>query len=445
VTQQEQREMPQICDDVVFDLRRQGYDWASNAHVLLVRFPDVQTMLRSLDGEQNLRRSKRFEMKQKDDFRHCDQHSLCWEFEEYTEYRAGASFFDKHKEWKEALKYDEHISGMNLYQAAASSDAEGVKRVLKSKVRLTDVSESGETALHVLAAGGDSESMRLLLGELKDDKERKAYPKQFKDDDERQGYVNRSNKESKTPLHTSIFHGQDEITKMLLGAKASVNSSDGEGLTPLHIAGTEGMAMMLLQSKAEVDKKSHKGQTPLHMARTTGVATMLLQSKAEVDKEDNHCGTPLREAILACGRHDIVNLLLGANASVNSSDGEGKTPLHIASAYGRDEVAKLLLGANASVNSLDGEGRTPLHAASDSGRDEVVKLLLGANASANSSDGKGGTPLHLASNYGRYGVTKLLLEANASVNSSDGKGLTPIDNARELGDSCFFKLLTERQ
>jgi len=247
VTQEEQREMPQICDDVVFDLRRQGYDWASNAHVLLVRFPDVQTMLRSLDGEQNLRRSKRFEMKQKDDFRHCDQHSLCWEFEEYTEYRAGASFFDKHKEWKEALKYDEHISGMNLYQAAASGDAEGVKRVLQSKVRLTDVSEKGETALHALAAVGDSKSMRLLLGdlgELKDDKERKAYPKQFKDDEERQEYVNKNDK---------------------------------NGMTPLHLAKTEGVATLLLQSKAEVEKKSDEGntQTPLGVAREMGHARIV--------------------------------------------------------------------------------------------------------------------------------------------------------------------------
>jgi len=97
VTQQEQREMPQICDDVVFDLRRQGYDWASNAHVLLVRFPDVQTMLRSLDGEKNLCRSQRFEMKQKDKLYHNgqeNQHNLCWEFAHFSR-SAGASLFEK--------------------------------------------------------------------------------------------------------------------------------------------------------------------------------------------------------------------------------------------------------------------------------------------------------------------------------------------------------------
>jgi len=246
VTQQEQREMPQICDDVVFDLRRQGYDWASNAHVLLVRFPDVQTMLRSLDGEKNLRRSERFKMQQKDESL-WGQFNLCWEFTESTDFSRsdGASFFAK--EWEEALKYDEHISGMNLYQAAASGDAEGVKRVLQSNVRLTDVSEKGETALHALAAVGDSKSMRLLLGdlgELKDDEERKAYPKQFKDDEERQEYVNKNDK---------------------------------NGMTPLHLAKTEGVATLLLQSKAEVEKKSDEGntQTPLGVAREMGHARIV--------------------------------------------------------------------------------------------------------------------------------------------------------------------------
>jgi len=80
VTQQEQREMPQICDDVVFDLRRQGYDWASNAHVLLVRFPDVDTLLQSLAGEPNLCRSKRLKRKQHDEFLLYGRQNLAWEF-----------------------------------------------------------------------------------------------------------------------------------------------------------------------------------------------------------------------------------------------------------------------------------------------------------------------------------------------------------------------------
>jgi len=68
VAQEEQREMASIVDEVVYDLRRRGPSWAKNAAILLVRFPDVESFIKSLQGDKNLIRTSRFPTRQRDTF-----------------------------------------------------------------------------------------------------------------------------------------------------------------------------------------------------------------------------------------------------------------------------------------------------------------------------------------------------------------------------------------
>jgi len=168
ITQQEHREMPQICDDVVFDLRRQGYDWASNAHVLLVRFPDVEKMLQSLDGEPNLSRSEHLKRKQNDEFLLYGRKNLAWQFEGSPMEKSnnGVSFFEEEKNWKAALDYDE-ISPVNLYQSVADGDLDGTKKLITKGIPIEKAEFDGKTALHACASQGDPEIMQVLLGGFK--------------------------------------------------------------------------------------------------------------------------------------------------------------------------------------------------------------------------------------------------------------------------------------
>jgi len=54
VTQEEQREITHIMDEAALDLRRRGASWAISAAILTLRFPDVESFVRSLAGENNL-------------------------------------------------------------------------------------------------------------------------------------------------------------------------------------------------------------------------------------------------------------------------------------------------------------------------------------------------------------------------------------------------------
>jgi len=57
VTQEEQRTATSIIDEVVFDLRRRGIRWAKNTAIFLTRFPTVESLVESLNGNRNLKRA----------------------------------------------------------------------------------------------------------------------------------------------------------------------------------------------------------------------------------------------------------------------------------------------------------------------------------------------------------------------------------------------------
>ncbi|KAI0197643.1 ankyrin repeat-containing domain protein [Astrocystis sublimbata] len=72
-------------------------------------------------------------------------------------------------------------------------------------------------------------------------------------------------------------------------------------------------------------------------------------------------------------------------------------PLHWAATVGQIEIVRLLLGANAAVDSkTSSSGRTPLHLAAHNGHHEIVRLLLDANADMDLDTSYGKNFLHSA-------------------------------------------------
>ena len=72
--------------------------------------------------------------------------------------------------------------------------------------------------------------------------------------------------------------------------------------------------------------------------------------------------TPLHLAILS--RHiDVVNVLLVESADLNSKNSAGLTPLALSMSEELNEVAELLIKSGASVNVTDVNGNTLLHLA----------------------------------------------------------------------------------
>ncbi|WP_341808410.1 ankyrin repeat domain-containing protein [Wolbachia endosymbiont (group E) of Neria commutata] len=115
-----------------------------------------------------------------------------------------------------------------------------------------------------------------------------------------------------TPLYQAVGSSQIKAIKLLLDAKADVNSRNKRGETPLHIVVNYGLdslsqkrcdvAELLLKNGADVHAKDENGNTPLHNAafhRSEGVARLFLKYGANIDETNKYGTTPLKRA--ACG------------------------------------------------------------------------------------------------------------------------------------------------
>ena len=208
------------------------------------------------------------------------------------------------------------------------------------------------------------------------------------------------------PLDVAVAGGPAAIVEALLRAGADPNAPgtllDGAPSTPLLMAvrrRAEDLTRLLLAAKANPNTPDEFGRTPLHMAAEAGES-------------------------------GLAEMLLAAKASPNATGAGLNTPLHYAVGRGATNLASLLLAHGADVNARNSDGQTPLlRAFSDVSNPDfaIVSLLLENHADPNLKSSAGGTALHQAVGYRRKDLVELLLAKGANPNLRDARDLTPLD------------------
>ena len=206
--------------------------------------------------------------------------------------------------------------------------------------------------------------------------------------------VNAKNDDDITPLHCAIIQKNTELVNACLGKFEDLNVLDKSNNTLLHYAArAENMELVssLLQRGVNIDQKNSDAKifyelnpndfAYLRMAVIKGhikLTESLLQHKPDLIKEkDSKTGCTALHFAIKSGHHELVRLLIKADADVSARDNQKNTPLHHA-AYKNDyELVRILLANGAEVDVKDNNSATPLYLCrKNKGSDEKTKDLL---------------------------------------------------------------------
>ncbi|VDN93590.1 unnamed protein product [Brugia pahangi] len=203
--------------------------------------------------------------------------------------------------------------------------------------------------------------------------------------------VNARDIDGRTPILWAASCGNLEIVIILSQIGGDIYATDRDQLGAIHCAASHGHIHIIeyLISNLDpfiVNSVDRNGDTALFYAVTLGhyeCARLLLLNGAEVNHQDRHLRCPIHCAA-AKGQLRMLKLLKQFGGSCEIQNQRGDLPIHEAiQAHAKDCVEYLLALHPSSINVSNYEGRTGLHLAAASGNMEMVILLCTRNAAIN--------------------------------------------------------------
>jgi ankyrin repeat protein len=225
------------------------------------------------------------------------------------------------------------------------------------------------------------------------------------------------------------------------------------------------MAAFFISLGAEVDAEDSQGRTPLGISAEKedgATGRILTGAGANIHHSFNDTSTIAEQGIEVRG--EFLDALL-IPASLESTDEEGRTILHLAAAGGNVQSTEQILGAGASVQKKDAAGNTALDLAfsrtdTENYPQTAEKLILAeaqsthpiygyfapavrnSNYDIRASDGT--APLHHAAGEGHTGYVEYFLNKKANINIKSVSGATPLHEAARSGNIGIMKILLSR-
>ncbi len=213
--------------------------------------------------------------------------------------------------------------------------------------------------------------------------------------------VNATEHDGTTALHWAVQHGQADLVKALIRARANVNLKNRYGVAPLWLAATNGdnaSVEALLRAGADAETtRGESGETVLMnaaMSGSPGVVQRLLAYGADPNAKDGVRGQTALMWAAAEGHPDAARVLVEVGADLEAKSSTGITPLMFAIRAGHIPTTLALLDLGANLKALAPDGTTHLGLALINAHWELAAALLDRGADANTNDPRG-RPLHL--------------------------------------------------
>lgn len=120
--------------------------------------------------------------------------------------------------------------------------------------------------------------------------------------------------------------------------------------------------------------------------------------------------------------------------------------LHIASDKGLNAAILFLISvANYDPNAPNGNGDTPLYLASRSGHIEAVESLLISGANMDALNNNSDTSLHAAVRNGHVVIAEFLILLGADISIQNESGITPLNIAFENNLPSIIRLIAKKE
>jgi ankyrin repeat protein len=254
--------------------------------------------------------------------------------------------------------------------------------VLLSGPALAQAADAGVSPLVQAAKAGDAATVRRLLATP-------GVP------------VNAAEADGTTALHWAVQHGQPDVVKALIRARAEVNRNNRYGVAPLWLAATNGDdATVELLLRAGADARMTRGDSgesvlmTAAMAGAPGVVQRLLAYGADPNTTDAVRGQTALMWAAAEGHAAAARVLVETGADLEAKSSTGITPLMFAIRAGHIDTTLALLDLGANLKALAPDGTTNIGLAIINAHWELAAALLDRGADANTNDPRG-RPLHL--------------------------------------------------
>jgi ankyrin repeat protein len=340
-----------------------------------------------------------------------------------------------------------------LMVLARTSNVDAAKALLKHKANVNAVEQwRGQTALMWAAAQSQPEMVKLLIKHGA-----KVDARSLVNNWQRQVTAEPRAQARPAGGLTALLYasrqGCLECVEALLDAKAEVDLTDPEGVTPLIVAVNNfhfDVAALLLKKGANPNKWDWWGRTPLYGA--VDLNTIPHGGRPDRISLDQTTSLQIIEMLLSAGANPNAQLklcppyrALGPDRGADMMLTIGATPLLRAAKAGDVPAVKLLLAHGANPNLPNIYGTTPIMAAAGLASNEIdtrgrfkteaeavetINLLVKAGAEINAHETRSGsTALHGAALWGWNDVVKALVANGADLTAKDKKGMTPLDSA----------------
>ena len=339
-------------------------------------------------------------------------------------------------------------SGATPIMYAASIDHEGVDTeswdalgttieiLLKNGASLDTKNNKGKTALMIAEQVGNDR----FLEKLQIYNENTEWLEAVKSNDtnevnlllENGVNIDAQDKDGKTALIHAALSGNTFMVDLLLSSNASVDIQDSYGHTAMGLAGFG-------ELDKDVTDESFEG------------FQCFITNCSEGNGEDFLTG--LKRIKKIGKRYTLVKILMMHGANPDIKDNSGKTALGVNAAFGFDRIVDYLIKNNASVNTQDNSGATPLMYAVNIDRSKVdestwkaygrtVAILLKNKAALDIANKEGKTALELVNHIGGKFLARNELEFDAtSINVQDKNGKTPLIHAAFTGNTRLVEIL----